>query len=106
MIFKNNLRSHSVDFVSNTFEASLIPVIVQLKESQLLQMNSRQAELESRVLETTRLYENERESAKNQEQLLRGKISQLSSENAQLLGDKTGRMVLQRDQIYMYSSFD
>ena len=78
------------------FGASLTLVIVQLKESQLLQMNSQQAELESRVLESTRLYENERESAKNQEQLLRGKISQLSSENAQLLGDKTGRMIIQK----------
>ena len=78
------------------FGASLTLVIVQLKGSQLLQMNSQQAELESRVLEMTRLYENERESAKNQEQLLRVKISQLSSENAQLLGDKTGRMIIQR----------
>ena len=74
----------------------LMLIIAQLKESQLLQMNARQAELESRVLEITRLYENEQESAKNQEQLLRDKLTQLSSEKVQLEGDKTGRMKMQR----------
>lgn len=65
-------------------------MFVQSKESQLLQMSSRQTELESRVLEVTRLCENERESARNQEQSLRDEVSQLSSGNNQLNGDKTG----------------
>ena len=65
-------------------------------------MNSRQAELESRVLEVTQLYENERESSKNHEQLLRSKISQLSSDNTQLEGDKTGRMTMQWGQFWFW----
>ena len=97
MIFRNSLRLYSVDFCCKyPLKQSLIIVVVQLKESQLLQMNSRQAELESHLLEATRLYENERESAKSREHLLHSKISQMSSENDRLEGDKTGRMTMQK----------
>ena len=78
--------------------------MVQLKQSQLLQMDSRQAELESHVQEMTQLHEKEREFAKNQEQLLRGKVSQLSLENKQLEGDKTGRMTRIRFGLHTCSS--